>query len=302
MNIKNILYNLIFSLRHLSFQSGNQNTIVFIIDDSKRHPGLVDRLKALVCMYGIAKMNGLNYKIFHTYNFLLEDYLVPNKVNWKISKVRYNPLTTKMISYTGYENISGCLKKTWRRYCVYNYLGKNCLQQNNIKDWQTRWRILFDELFIPSALLLESINANLQYIDSKFIAVHYRFVNALEQFEEGHPSTIKTENERQDLIYKCLVALSQIKESNKDVKVVVFTDSNVFREIAEENGYLVTPGEISHTSFSKGNDSNLKTFTDLFVMSKAEKVYRIESEHIYKTMYSYYAAIIGGKVCIDYKI
>ena len=56
-----------------------RNTFFFIIAPNIKHPGLADRMKAIINCYNIAKLNGCDFRIVFKIPFSLEDYLQPNK-------------------------------------------------------------------------------------------------------------------------------------------------------------------------------------------------------------------------------
>lgn len=55
------------------------NTLYFIIDPNIKHPGLVDRFKAIVGLFYVAKINGFDFKVIFNHPFKLEEYLSVNK-------------------------------------------------------------------------------------------------------------------------------------------------------------------------------------------------------------------------------
>ena len=59
-----------------------RNTFFFVIAPNIKHPGLADRMKAIINCYNIAKLNGYDFRIVFKIPFRLEDYLQPNKVDW----------------------------------------------------------------------------------------------------------------------------------------------------------------------------------------------------------------------------
>ena len=76
--------------------------------------------------------------------------------------------------------------------------------------------------------------------------------------------------------------------------IIVFSDSNRFKEIADENGYQVLKGEVEHISFTNNEDAIMKTFVDFYVIGRSKKVYRARAKELYGTVFSYYAALAGG--------
>ena len=57
------------------------DTFFFVIDPRFNHPGLADRMKAIIACYNEAKKNGLHFKIVFKQPFVLEDYLHPTSID-----------------------------------------------------------------------------------------------------------------------------------------------------------------------------------------------------------------------------
>lgn len=121
--------------------------------------------------------------------------------------------------------------------------------------------------------------------------MHLRFVNALEHFEDGFSNSI-TKEEQEKLIQDCLKTLAEIQHNHKE-PLVLFSDSNIFIEKARQKGYRSLQGKIGHISFKNNAETELKTFLDFYAISQSKKVYTIVKPHMYTTVFSYYAAIIG---------
>ena len=67
--------------------------IICMYDGRMDHGGIADRLRGVVSSYDVAKKMGYDFRIFFDHPFRLEDYLVPAKVDWRITKEElcYNP-------------------------------------------------------------------------------------------------------------------------------------------------------------------------------------------------------------------
>ena len=63
---------------------GGKKIVIFFIDGKTIHGGLSDRLRGLFSTYYYCLKEGIDFKVFWTYPFNLQDYLEPNKVNWLI--------------------------------------------------------------------------------------------------------------------------------------------------------------------------------------------------------------------------
>ena len=63
-----------------------RQTLIFMVDGKWMHGGLTDRLRGMASAYKFATEHNLDFKIFHTSPFLLQEILEPNKVNWIIDE------------------------------------------------------------------------------------------------------------------------------------------------------------------------------------------------------------------------
>lgn len=273
-------------------KSVNGNTLFFIIDPNLTHPGLADRLKVICCCYYIAKINNFNFKIIFEKPFILSNYLIPNKIDWIAHEedLSFSLKNSRLLAYNGGGNIPKLNKKI-KQYHIYHYIGKNILQCNNIIGWEKIWFQCFQELFTPSDHL-KNLLSQQDFISRTYNAAHLRFVNALENFEGGFYNAV-SENNKNELINKCLNILSEIK-NNSNKKLLVFSDSAIFLKHAKKAGYNVLDGNIAHISFSSNSSAFDKVFIDFYMIGLSDTVYRIKTKELYNTTFSYYAALANG--------
>lgn len=302
-NLRYFTRSLRYYFREYSYKKDKDvigNTLYFIIDPRIGHPGLADRLKAIVGSYFIAKQNGFEFKIIFEYPFNLNKYLDQNEVNWvaNVSDLSYSLQNSRIIPYNGGGKIPHLPKKV-KQYHIYSYIGYDILETNNIPNYQHLWGELFQSLFKPTKLLQDSLDL-IPLKENEFIAVHIRFVNALEHFEDNEFNIISKE-EKENLIRRCDDAITKIMISNPNNKVVVFSDSQIYlNHVKSMLDVIVLDGKIGHISFSNNEEAVLKTFIDFFTISKSSLAIRLLSPEIYATVFSYYAALSGLKRCDDY--
>lgn len=299
---KNFIANIYYYITQYSIfniSSPKTKKIVLIFDPKRTHPGLVDRLKAIIGIYYISKINGYNFKILDTDHFKLDKYLTHNKTNWSISSYSICH-STYHIRLMNYEPLQQIPLLTSLEYHIYNYTGKNIIQCQNIPNWENIWHELFIELFKPSEYLEKSLKNN-PFYNTKYIAVHIRFVNALELAEPKYSQRPLPSDEKQNLINSCITAITKLSLKSK-LPVLVFSDSMQFLSISKENGFHVLDGNIGHITYNKTDNIMLKTFTDLFMISKAESVISLRGKELYESAFPIYGALIGNKHCCIHKI
>lgn len=186
-----------------------------------------------------------------------------------------------------------------KQYHIYFYTGKNILQCNNIKNWETIWASCYNALFKPS-IQLQNILNNQKFPPKSYIAVHFRFINILENFEAADTNKI-SQNDKNNLIQKCINKLYEIQASTTK-PIIVFSDSTTFLQIVRQNNFNTLEGEIEHISFSKDKASYLKTFLDFYMIGLADVIYRVTSNELYETAFSMYAAIANRRPFITLKL
>ncbi len=280
-------------LKKLRWKPARQNKrLYFVIDNRLKHPGLADRFKAIIGCYYLAKINDLDFKIIYKTPFKLEDYLSPNKVDWlaDFADLDYSIMDTRFLNYSDWHGLPSLKKE--KQYHCYNYIGNDILLQ--IPNSKVMWSNLFHELFQPTKILSDAIsNTGLKL--KSYIAVHLRFVNALDNFESGHFNGLNEEHAI-DLIERCKKAIEQIYiKYGKDTDVICFSDSKRFLDSIKESPIKILDStSIGHICFNNDENHILKSFLDFYLISRSIKVFRIFAPEMYvNTCYSLYAGIMG---------
>ncbi|MBO7046557.1 MAG: hypothetical protein J6W38_09460 [Prevotella sp.] len=303
--IKKTIQGNLFHLRyvtHFRFKSANHlNTFFFVFDPKYNHPGLADRLKAIVYCYYIAKQSGYVFKIVQTKPFLLTDYLIENKVNWTSNEneLEYSIIDTRFFIYTARRTGIDFKLPPNRQYHCYCYKGDDLFYQTGHPYGQC-FPQLYNELFKPGPLLQKAIN-EIGLEPRKYISVHIRFVNALGVIENPKYPTLS--EERQDILIKRCHATLNIIAHDSTLPVYVFSDSVRFlNTLSDLPVHTLENKNISHVSRTTDKESILKTFVDWYIISQSNKVYRLLSDELYQTNFSLYAALTEGVEVIDLNI
>lgn len=265
-----------------------------MIDPRFNHPGLADRMKAIIACYNEAKKNGLHFKIIFKQPFVLEDYLHSTSTDndWvaDFGDLEYSFLKTRFVN----EKRGWHLSATPRcQYHCYNYTGD--IIPEVFENTGYKWCDLYHELFTPNEEIIRAIHAT-GIPPKSYCAIHLRFVNALEDFEEGHYNRLSTESERQVLIERCKAGIREIIACNPHKKILVFSDSKIFlRSLDDMPVEKLNPDAIGHICFDNKHDHVLKVFIDQYMISLASKVYMITAPEMYSSScFSLCGARIGG--------
>ena len=154
----------------------------------------------------------------------------------------------------------------------------------------------FNELFKPWKKKKKEIDFHLSKIDGSYISISFRFTTLLGDFTDctGKPLPL---DKRDKLIEESLEAISEIaKKAPQHDKILVTADSCTFLEHVKnlENIYVI-PGKIGHIDYDHGDDVNMKTFLDFFMISKAEAIYLAKGPSMYNSAFAKTAAIVNNK-------
>lgn len=297
-DIKYFLHNCRYYIKLRLGKVKKKNVLYFVFDPSIEHPGIADRLKAIISLYNVAKKNGYVFKFYYNDPFDLSDYLAP-AIDWKLSldELEYSLTDTIMVNECNWRPIKP-LKKDKQYHC-YCYAGNGLPERFN--DTGYKWHDLYKELFVPSERLSTAYR-QLGIDGQKYVSVQLRFVNALEHFEDSFfKNSLDTEEERQALIRKCKDGIREIIDENPGIPVYVFSDSKVFLDsLSDMPVKVLEHNNVGHVSVVQNQDTQLKTFLDLYVMSKSQAIYRIMAKELYNlSCFALLASRMGDVEFID---
>lgn len=280
--------------------------LVFMINGFLRHGGLADRLRGAISTYMYAKEHNMDYRIYWRSPFLLEDYFLPNKVDWTIDDkdIKYSmPFAQPLYigSYYKRFNLSAenerKLQMAWMdriistprkvsQYHVYSNAHFGNVQFHN----------LFQELFKPHPRLLGEIAQFQKECGDCYIAASFRFVQLLGDFDDRCGGIELPKDEKEQYIIESISQIKKLSLNNGGKKVFVTSDSDLFIKRVQELPFAkVVLGEIAHVDkTSEGQQSFDKEFLDLLLMAKAEKIYRLHKEQMHYSGFPITAGMIGG--------
>lgn len=69
----------------LDFRPHHRDWVVAIMTPNTEFAGLADRIRSILSAYIIAKNNNRQFYLFHDKDFHMEQYLLPNEIDWRIS-------------------------------------------------------------------------------------------------------------------------------------------------------------------------------------------------------------------------
>ena len=269
-------------------------------DGKWMHGGLTDRLRGMASAYRFATEHNLDFKIFHTAPFLLQEVLQPNKVDWTIDEKQISrncSIAKPVLLYREDFNNDSALErqlddkhKQFHLYSCVDTLGEK------FPDY-------FNELFKPSPLLEEQLRHYDFQLGTNYQSYSFRFQNKLGDFKEFKFKALSTKK-KQKLLSAALQALqreianSATPNALSQNKILVTADSPTFlAEAAKLPNVVTVKGESVHIDFnsSKNAADYLKSFTEFFLISRATKakLYRNTKFNTYPSNFPKYAALLG---------
>ena len=282
--------------------------LIFCEDDFFVLGGLCDRINGMVSLFKHCKASGIPFKINFVKPFNLQNFLVPNTYNWIVnpSCVNYDCSHLRFIPM---------LDLNWRNFEHYF-----SVQEKNIQDIIRKWKKgsmvcwsnahvvrkeefseLFFELFKPSKVVQNEIDANIKRIGNEFIGVTIRFQNRLGDFKEADVCELP-QTKKDDLIKRCEQKVIEIHLSNPNKKILLTSDSRSFLNIMDRYDFIYTiPGKLIHMSYTleKDVDSYIKGFVDLLMLSKAETIYLLITDDMWRSGFPETASFIGNRNYVE---
>ncbi len=281
---------------------GKKNNVVFyIVNKWTPKAGMADNLKTIIGTYYIAKENGFQYRLYFKMPIDIERYFLPNKIDWRcnLDEMNRSVFAAKLSTYTVKYPIP--VMKEGFQYHYYWYIGEDIIrydvQQKGLPEtqWYSTFKDRFDELFSPTPFLLDLINKYCP-TERQYIALHFRFVNLLGNFEGRTDVYPILNNEQQkELIENCLACIKKISNVHQHLPVFIFSDNSNFLQVCEEKGYnKISEHKVKHTAHSNNTDSWDKTILDFYAIGRSEFAYSIVLPGMYSGKFAQYASIIGG--------
>lgn len=278
----------------------SRQTLIFMADGKWMHGGLTDRLRGMASAYKFATEHNLDFKIFHTSPFLLQEILQPNKVDWIIDEheISHNCEIAKpvLLYREDFNNDSALERQLDSRHKQFHLY--SCV--DTVGEEFPKY---FNELFKPSPLLENELTHYSELLGESYTAISFRFQNKLGDFKEFTFKELSEKGKRK-LLSAALNMLNTApgtasgKTASKYEAILVTADSPTFLAEAEKLPNVVTvKGKSIHIDFnsSKNATDYLKAFTEFFLISKASKaiLYRNRKYKTYPSNFPKYAAMLG---------
>lgn len=284
-------------------ENGNRGkSIIYMVQpETTFSGGLSDRFRGITSIYAECKHKNLPFRIVFE-PFCLQDYLVPNKYDWRIEAKdicwdvqKVYPCT--LLTY--HHNLHNCLQRLAQRIILSYYLKKDYQQihiYSNMAIADKDFSSLFKELFRPSSRLQSQIDFHLRHLggEKKYISLTFRFRQLLGDFKEG--GEILAESDREAYILKCIRGVERLHSKYPSERILVTSDSKTFLDRLSIFQYVyIIPGCVVHMGFTfdASQDVYMKSFVDFFMLSNAKKVFQMTDKLLFRSGFPKRAAMLN---------
>lgn len=280
-------------------------TVVYMaLSETTFSGGLSDRLRGIVAIYSECKRMGLPFRIVFE-PLHLEDYLSPNKYDWRINddEICWDTSCVYPCVILTYHNNS---RNFWQRFAQHailkHFLKKPFAQihvYSNMFCSDLEYASLFRELFKPTKELHDLMDYHLAQLGGagNYVSATFRFRQLLGDFKEGGETLL--EDERMPYIEKCINAILKLHEHIPDKKILVTADSHTFLDTLKERNLpyvYVMPGRVVHIGFTQdaSKKTYMKSFLDMYMLSYASTVFLVRDKMMYHSGFPYRASLLNG--------
>lgn len=280
-----------------------------MIDGRAIHGGLTDRLRGICSVYTYCKQKGIPFHLNAVFPFKLEDYLVPNKYDWRISEdeISYDPRKSTPVLVNDYQ-----FDTRLHRFYL-NKLLREKMQMHiygNTPFLDSHFNESFNELFRPSprlqadldnltASLFPPLSPNPSPLTRHYVAIVTRFQQLLGDFKETGYKTLG-EDGKKALIVKCINKIEELHNTGLQGKQILCTsDSITFLNEVNKLPYVsIIPGKVVHMDHTSDAsfETYEKSFLDLFMIAKADEVMLLQTDDMYPSGFPKRAAMMGNKI------
>lgn len=299
--------NLLPHYRDRQIKKGYQylHAVVYMANGWSWAGGIADRFKGMLSLYMWCKDHNKVFKIHFVEPFRLENYLDENVCKWVIQDddVCYDVDNIDVEAFLmepvlAVPEVQCKIQELQEKWQDEHLKSSKCQVHvyTNMRCGNHRFSELFNDLFKPSERLQREIELQQKHLTNKYISISFRFTTLLGDFTDctGEPLS---EPRREELIKQSLIAIEKIKASAPSHNVVLVTaDSERFlKEVTKVLGVYVIPGKVGHIDYDYGDDVNMKTFLDFFLISGAQKVYLAKGPGMYNSAFAKTAALVNNR-------
>lgn len=283
--------------------TNERKMVISMFDGRKKHGGLADRLRGMATTYLFCQEHGWDYRIHFCSPFRLEEFLAPNRYDWRIDEeqISYNLDDARPV-YIATSEIDPERDKRFQRRMAEKFFRPDFKQLHaytNMRFEEERFSEAFHTLFRPQPWLQELIDRHVEELGGKggYIAISTRFMELLGDFNESADRAAQglPAHEQQALLEGCGRQIERIHAERPSATILVTSDSARFIDfVTTRYDYVRTlPGEIGHIDVVNDNRAvHTKTFLDFLVLAEAAEHFYLVGPGMYRGNFSRRAAQI----------
>ncbi len=288
-----------YYIQHCAPPKSRTPQVVMMLDGRVVHGGLADRLRGICSVYDFCKHNGIDFRIHFVSPFPLSWYLEPNKYDWTISEE--DIIYDREYAQPVLMQLKDMSKKFHQAYLRRRLKERKQLHvYSNTLFADKNFKQNFDELFKLSQPLEDAVSRVTDQIGGKYAGIAFRFQSLLGDFTDmdSHPLAAR---QQEQLMSRCAAKIDEMKDEllGDDCQCLLATgDSGKFLHFLQQGrDYIkVIPGDILHIDYTEQTsfDAHLKTFVDMLVQSRAQRIVLFRTGKMYKSGFAKRAAAISG--------
>lgn len=276
--------------------------LIAMFDGRQIHCGLTDRFKGICTAYEFSKEFGLRFYLNYIHPFDLTDYLIPNYYDWKVDrrKILYNKNTSVPVFLNDWQS-EVSFHRMYLKKIIKENPGKQIHLYINSPYYLNKYRMNYENLFKPSASLQTAIDRQADLLGEGYVAMSFRFLQLLGDFTEKHAFfPVLGESEQKELMRACEEKVLELrKEHHISSRLLLTADSSTFLDYMRSRHDFVyaIPGNVAHidNDWDMDNSVYLKTFLDMYMLSRASRIYQLCTGEMYKnSAFARQAAMLGG--------
>ncbi len=283
--------------------TNERKMIVCMLDGKRKHGGMADRLRGIVSTYYVCKHLDYDFRIFFVHPFPLLDYLVPNTVDWRVSEAElcFNSDDAEpMFCGSQATHVEPKFQELWlRKRCRKACKQLHVYTNAHILRHGDSFRQCFNELFSPSAALQAALDKQEELLGNDYYVVTLRFQQLLGDFIEEPQFLVLSSEDAQNLIDRCVNQVDRLYRRMPEKKrFLVTSDSERFLQYVSKrlDFVYVVSGPLAHMDWSENIpfETNLKSFLDFYMISRAKKAFLLQTGKMYNSGFPRRAAQMGG--------
>jgi hypothetical protein len=309
-HFRKLIYPLqIFLFEHRlkrKYKNNNQELIlsglICIFDKKFQHGGLVDKIKGIVSGYYLAKIANIDFYIYFSnpQNPLISIInnsivnVITDKSQLSFSKKYSTPILWYNYMPRSYRNILRRLKSKNQIhfYCNVNILPVFITESTTFID---KWSNLFHQIFKIDSFYISKSN----FIDNKYIGVHFRFMDLFGDFTDLNFSNY-TEEYRSLCLEWCINTLQNLVNKYKDYKFLIVSDSKYFLDYCNKisfisvnkDRFIIENRQIGHIYIDQRIEIFEKAVSDFISLSLCNKIFQVRYGKMHNSDFSRYASYV----------